>query len=60
MAVNRKELLNKMIRCFDTCVLDMQYTTDKALDRVLEIVEENTDIKLEDDDSDDDNYCGAI
>lgn len=66
--MKRKELLNKMIKCYTTCRNDLNYDVDTSLNRVLEIVEEELNIKFDnggggisqDPDYDDDNYCGAV
>lgn len=44
--MKRSEMLEKMIKCFETCQNDLKYDTSKSLDRVLEVCEEHM-IRLE-------------
>lgn len=57
--MKREELVQKMLKCFNTCTFEMHYNVETAMDRVLEIIEEELEIDLNED-TDDDNYCGAV
>lgn len=38
--MRRSEILEKMLKCFETCKKELNYTDEQALDRALEVAEE--------------------
>lgn len=39
--MKRTELLSKMLKCFQVCKEELKYSDEQAMDRALEIAEEN-------------------